>query len=165
MIRDNDKTTDLVENIETDAAASAAAAEAALIPKTSILGRPFVVVASLLMLVASVAWNYKSLREPFPPQVISSEQQLQAARNNLVYALTIIEGYRAKNGEFPENVGKTGLALAADLGYRKTNSGVVIGTYVDNKLVWLNSTDDTAAFLNDGSHVPRTNAFPSASGS
>ncbi len=140
---DSDKNpSDLVAEIEADEA-SRRTAPSDLPKKPSLLGRPVVMAVSLIVFAVSAAWGYES------------------ARHLLVRARTAVEAYRAEKGSLPDRLAAAmGDVAATPFGYVAASDNYVVGLFVGDELVWLESGDDVARFLEDGSHVPAAPAAP-----
>ncbi|MCL4821350.1 MAG: hypothetical protein KJ067_20075 [Vicinamibacteria bacterium] len=154
----HDKTGDLVAQIEADEAARAAKAAPSW-KGPSLLGRPAVMVTALLIFAASAVWSYARMQAPFPPPPLSQEQRVEAARYLLVNARAVVDEYRDRTGGYPDDLGAViEDARRSSLVYRKRDDGYTVAMRVDEQLLWLDSRDDPAAFLADGSHVPMQGA-------
>lgn len=153
MTPEDNKTSDLVDQIAADEARRAAAAHKPAGP--SFLGRPGVAAASLLLFVVTAAWGYHRMQEPFPPPTLSHEQKVLSARFLLVSARASVEAYRDQRGAYPDELEAVlGTVRSSFVGYLKQDDGYVLATQVDDEVVWIGPTDDADRFLQDGSHVP-----------
>ncbi|MCL4821352.1 MAG: hypothetical protein KJ067_20085 [Vicinamibacteria bacterium] len=148
---------DLIAQIDADEAARRNAV--AEVAKPSWLGRPAVLAASLCVFAASAAWSWTQMREPFPAPVTTEATRMQSARERLVDVRDAVEDHRSRTGALPGELAEvTGPALASTFGYVALGEDYVLGTLVGDELVWLESGDDVARFLEDGTDVPAPTA-------
>jgi hypothetical protein len=144
---------DLIAQIDADEAARRTARAEAV--KLSWLARPAVLATSLCVFALSAAWAWVQMREPFPAPVTTEATRMQSARERLVDVRAAVEDHRARTGALPGELAEaTGPQVASSFGYVTLEEDYVLGTLVGDELVWLESGDDVARFLEDGTHVP-----------